>query len=76
MRFKKWKLPREWASYYSVKCPCCNTGKIEFSENGYCRIQVNIESKGELYIPGFYQTIRICNNPLCEWSKLAKLINT
>jgi hypothetical protein len=54
------------------KCPKCGIGEFQFintEENG---IFVNVESKGKVRIKDFWIPSRVCDNPLCEWSKIKK----
>ena len=57
------------------KCPVCGE-KIAFrdttnvyKEGSY--IDVNIESDGQVFVPGMVRLIQKCKNPLCKWSKLS-----
>ena len=67
-----WKLKEEGFGWKIGKCPCCGKGKFKFTPNG--SISVNCESKGEVDIDDFYVPFRVCDNPLCEWSKIRSII--
>ena len=51
-------------------CPCCEKGEFEFINTEMNGILVNVESKGRVRIKDFWIPSRVCNNPLCEWSKI------
>ena len=53
-----------------TKCPCCGVGKFEFFNTNNNGILVNVESKGRVKIDNFWIPSSVCNNPLCEWSKV------
>ncbi len=51
------------------KCPKC--GKpVSFIRSDTTGIEVNVESKAQYPIEGFYRLLSECQNPLCEWSRI------
>ena len=73
---KKWKFKThhfEWIK--KARCPCCGKGSFEFIDSQGCGILVNCESRGRVNIKDFWIPSRVCNNPLCEWSKIKKEVS-
>jgi hypothetical protein len=54
------------AGMYKSKCPVCKD-VLRWQRDG--KIRVNIESDGDIEVPGFFEMTRGCENPLCKWSK-------
>ena len=68
---KKWKLKSPQLNWIKTGiCPCCNVGVFEFINTENNGILVNVESKGYVKIKDFWIPSKVCNNPLCEWSKV------
>jgi len=58
-----------WDGAKITKCFSCNEGCFLFGSFN-TGILVNIETKGRVKIPKFWQPSEICDNPLCNWSKI------
>lgn len=58
----------------TMKCSC-GKGYFEFINVKDGGILVNCESKGRTLINNFWMPSRVCNNPLCEWSKIKFEVN-
>jgi len=52
---------------YKSRCPVCGSS-LRWAKDG--SLQVRCYSEGEVTVPGFFQLVRRCKNPLCEWSAI------
>ncbi len=50
----------------TIKCICGSTIRLNKDE----AIKVNIESDGEVDVPGLWIVSNHCNNALCKWSNV------
>lgn len=57
--------------YGYMLCPQCGE-EIRMSKWD-SRIEVNVESRGTVIVPGLYVITREHNNPLCEWGNIIKV---
>lgn len=64
------ELKTDYFSWIKVGKCCCGSGEFEFISTDRTGILVNVESKGKVYIKDFWIPSRVCNNPLCKWSKI------
>ena len=70
MSFKIWKLTDFVGCFKEAPCPCCGQGRFSFSQYNSSNIIVNVVTKAFLKIPKFWRPIEVCDNQLCEWSKV------
>lgn len=65
------KLKNSYFSWIKTGvCPCCGVGQFEFINTDDTGILVNCHKKGRVKIENFWVPSRVCDNPLCEWSKV------
>ena len=68
--YQKKLVPQIFSWIKTGKCDNCGVGEFEFINTDDCGILVNVESKGRVKIENFWIPSKVCDNPLCEWSKI------
>lgn len=62
-------MPRLPDDSFYMKCPGCGKSDLLFHESN-SSIEVNIESKQMVEVPGMKSLFSGCENPECKWSKV------